>query len=50
MIDWPLYALSGFILGLWLGTWLTNKKWRSNADTYIRIESGGRLYKVSYDD
>lgn len=39
-----------FLLGLVIGKFITDKKWRNNADTYIRICSAGKLYKVLYDE
>ena len=43
-----------FLLGvLWSGLvvrHLVESRWRDNADDYRRIESGGRLYKVNYDE
>jgi hypothetical protein len=39
-----------FYLGLFIGKALTDLKWRRNALDYRRMESGGKLYKVSRVD
>lgn len=41
--------LTGLLAGALLGIFLENRRWRRNADDYRRIESGGRLYKVSLE-
>ena len=43
-------ALFALLAGWVLGAWLQNRRWRANAETYLRIESGGRVYKVEYDE
>jgi hypothetical protein len=48
----PLYlyvVLSVFWLftGLWLGQKLEAHRWRSNASSPMRLESGDQLYKVT---
>jgi hypothetical protein len=42
-----LVLLLGFTCGGKLGVWLTERRWRSNAKAIQRIESGGKLYKVT---
>lgn len=39
-----------FTFGLWLGQFVSNRKWASNANDYRRMEWKGRLYKVNYDE
>lgn len=48
MVDALVYTANLWIFaaGILLGIWLTNLKWRSNADQIQRLESGGYLYKV----
>lgn len=36
-----------FVLGMMLGKYLADRRWRDNAKRVYRIESGGRLYKVT---
>lgn len=40
------WLLVGILLGLCVGRWLTELRWRDNAKRVQRIESGGSLYKV----
>jgi len=49
MIGWYWLFMVGGI-GLALGVSITERRWKGNADDYRLIESGGRLYKVSYDE
>lgn len=39
-----------FILGGWFGMRLEAEHWRRNAHKIQRIESGGRIYKVTLDE
>jgi len=39
--------ISGLGLGAWFGSLLEAKGWRDNADQIQRLESKGRLYKVT---
>lgn len=40
-------AVFGLAIGLVLGGQLEARKWRANAGAVPRIESGGRLYRVT---
>jgi hypothetical protein len=42
-----LLVLLGFACGGKLGIWMTERRWRANAKAIQRIESGGKLYKVT---
>lgn len=45
----PSIAIA-LIVGFYLGKYITNHFWSSNADRIQRIYYAGRLYKVRYDD
>ena len=38
------------LIGIFIGNYFTEKKWSSNADSYLRHEYNGRIYKVMYAD
>ncbi len=40
------WGVLSFVLGLWVGQKITEKRWTDNATDYRRLESGGKLYKV----
>lgn len=40
-------ALCAFAAGGYLGIWSEARRWRGNASRIQRIESGGKLYKVT---
>lgn len=39
-----------FAIGMILQVRMANNKWKSNADSYIRTECGGDIYKVIHAD
>ena len=41
-------AFPAFAIGLWLGAWAADRKWRrrGNHEYMNRMESGGHLYQV----
>jgi hypothetical protein len=41
-----IWFLFGCLAGLVAARWLSERRWRENAQRVQRIESGGRLYKV----
>lgn len=45
-MDPALYIFLAFIIGTMVGSSLANARWRQNAKDIMRMESGGRLYKV----
>ena len=36
----------GATVGLFIGQWISDWKWRKNANEVVRIYSGGKLFKV----
>jgi len=40
----------GVLIGIWLGSTVESRRWRSNADQPMRINQKGRFYKVHYDE
>lgn len=48
--DVAMFATFTFIVGMRVGMWIADNRWRRNADDFKRIESGGRIYKVTHEE
>lgn len=49
MIEWKLcvgFFIVGVIVGIWIGQFATNHRWKLNADEPMRILYKGLFYKV----
>ena len=53
MTDAAIFSIAGFsvgaIVGMWFGILTESWRWMRNADAIQRIESGGKLYKVTHE-
>lgn len=46
-VEWMMLGWLAILFGIRFGAWLEARKWRANAKTYIRLESGGKIFKVT---
>ena len=45
-----LFITFAGVLGVHLGMWIADREWRSKAEGFTRMSSGGRLYRVTYEE